>query len=81
MMGDEMVSKEAVTLQARFPDFADIKLIKDGECIKSLRSDTVTHITDEPGIYRVEARRKYMGALRGWIFSNPIYYRNSPSPN
>ncbi len=81
IMGDEIISDEAVTLQARFPAIAEIKLIKDGKCIKNLRGDTFTHITNEPGVYRVEARRRYMGVLRGWIFSNPIYIRKLPSPN
>ena len=29
----------------------------------------------EPGVYRVEAWRNYLGRKRGWIFSNPIYVR------
>jgi len=34
-----------------------------------------THITTEPGSYRLEAYRRYLGKKRGWIFSNPIYVR------
>jgi hypothetical protein len=29
--------------------------------------------TTEPGIYRVEATIHYLGRMRGWIYSNPIY--------
>ena len=65
----------AVTLQAKFPSSADIKLIKDGKCIKTLHGDTFMHVTDEAGVYRVEAYKQFLGKLRGWIFSNPIYVR------
>ena len=74
-MGDEIPLQGAVTLQAKFPSRAEIKLIKDGKCIKTLHGETFTHITNEPGVYRVEAYKRYLGKLRGWVFSNPIYIR------
>ena len=73
IMGDEITSQGAVTLQAKFPSRAEIKLLKDGECLKTLQGDTVTHITSEPGAYRIEAYKRFLGQRRGWIFSNPIY--------
>jgi hypothetical protein len=75
IMGDEITSQGAVTLQAKFPSRAEIKLIKDGECIKGIQGDTFTYTTDAPGVYRVEAYKRYLGVRRGWIFSNPIYIR------
>jgi hypothetical protein len=75
MMGDEILSNGAVTLQAKFPSRAEIKLIKDGKCIKALQGDAFTHIANEPGVYRVEAYKPYLGKRRAWIFSNPIYIR------
>jgi len=75
IMGDEISTRGAVTLQARFPSRAKIKLIKDGTCIKVLHGDAITHTTNEPGVYRVEAYKQYLGRRRGWIFSNPIYIR------
>jgi hypothetical protein len=75
IMGDEIPSKGAVTLQAKFPSRAEINLIKDGKCIKALQGETFTHITNEPGVYRIEAYKPYLGKRRGWIFSNPIYIR------
>jgi hypothetical protein len=75
IMGDEIASQGAVTLQARFPSKAEIRLIKDGECIRSLKGETFTHTTNEPGVYRVEAYKRYLGKRRGWVFSNPIYVR------
>jgi hypothetical protein len=48
--------------------------LKDGKTIKTwLNKDSCTHITTEPGVYRVEAYLDYLGIRRGWIFSNPIY--------
>ncbi len=73
IMGDEIALDGTVTLQAKFPSGAEIKLIKDGKCIKALHGDTITHVVDVPGAYRVEAYKHFLGKLRGWIFSNPIY--------
>ena len=75
IMGDEITSQGAVTLQAKLPSRAEIRLIKDGKCIKALQGDAITHTTDEPGAYRVEAYRQFLGRRRGWIFSNPIYIK------
>ena len=71
IMGDAI--EGGATLQAKFPSSAQIKLIKDGKCIKSIHADTLLHVTDGPGVYRVEAYKQYLGKQRGWIFSNPIY--------
>lgn len=76
IMGDEIPAKGGVTLQAHLPSFAEARLIKDGEIIKEWKKQLVcTHITTEPGVYRIEAYRRYLGRRRGWIFSNPIYLR------
>ncbi|MBC8336335.1 MAG: PHP domain-containing protein [Anaerolineales bacterium] len=76
IMGDEIPAKGGVTLQAHLPSFAEIRLIKDGEVIREWKKQSVcTHITTEPGVYRIEAYRRYLGRRRGWIFSNPIYLR------
>jgi len=75
IMGDEISVQGTVTLQAKLPSRAEIKLIKDGKCLKSLLGDTITHIPDEPGAYRIEAYKHFLGKRRGWIFSNPIYIR------
>ena len=75
-MGDEIPAKGGVTLQARAPFEAEIRLLKDGIVIKTWKHNlSCTHITTEPGVYRVEAYRRYLGKLRGWIYSNPIYVR------
>lgn len=76
IMGEKMILVGEVTLQGKLPFEADIKLIKDGECIKELHGDTITHTTNAAGVFRIEAYKRYLGKLRGWIFSNPIYIEN-----
>ncbi|HEY2979891.1 MAG TPA: CehA/McbA family metallohydrolase [Anaerolineales bacterium] len=76
IMGEEIAAKGGVTLQARLPGIAEIRLIKDGMLLKSWKTQqAATHITTDPGVYRFEAYRNYLGRKRGWIFSNPIYLR------
>lgn len=75
-MGDELPAKNGVTLQIKLPLKTECLLIKDGKPIKKWNTrDLCTFITTEPGVYRVEAYIHYLGARRGWIFSNPIYVR------
>jgi len=75
-MGDEIPARGGVTLQVRLPRPAECCLVKDGKTIKIWQSrENYTHITTEPGVYRVEAYIQAFGRRRGWIFSNPIYVR------
>lgn len=76
IMGDELPTKGGVTLQAHLPKPAEIRMIKDGKLIgKWKEAYAATHIATEPGVYRVEVWRNYLGRKRGWIFTNPIYVR------
>jgi hypothetical protein len=76
IMGDEIPAKFGVTLQAKVPSHAEIRLLKDGQVIQTWSNQlSCTHITSEPGVYRIEAYRQYLGKKRGWIYSNPIYVR------
>jgi PHP domain len=76
IMGEEIPAKGGVTLQAKLPLSAEIRLIKDSGLIQKWEKQTIcTHITTEPGVYRIEAYRNYLGRKRGWIYSNPIYVR------
>ncbi|MDP4030338.1 MAG: CehA/McbA family metallohydrolase [Gallionella sp.] len=75
-MGDEIPAKGGVTLQAKLPSSAEMSLLKDGQVIQTWKNQSsCTHITIEPGVYRIEAYRRYLGKRRGWIYSNPIYVR------
>ena len=76
IMGDEIPAKGGVTLHAHLPTKADMSLIKDGNVIVNWKNQqTLTYNATEPGAYRIEARRQFLGKKRGWIYSNPIYIR------
>jgi hypothetical protein len=74
-MGDEISARGGVTLQIHLPAPAvECRLLCNGAVIRTWNDrDNYTHITTQPGAYRIEAYRRYLGAKRGWIFSNPIY--------
>jgi hypothetical protein len=75
-MGDEISAEGGLTMQVRLPENADSRLLKDGKIIRQWNDQqAISHITDQPGVYRVEVYRRYLGQQRGWIFSNPIYVR------
>ncbi len=77
IMGDQVKIKGGLTFQIRLPQKNLCRLFKDGKMIKEWSDREVcTHITKEPGVYRVESFIPYKGKQRGWIFSNPIYARN-----
>lgn len=76
IMGDEIRLNNGVTFQIRVPAKTTCRLIKDGEVIKTWHNREIcTHISSQPGTYRVECTIKYLGRERGWIYSNPIYVR------
>ncbi len=75
-MGEELPVGQGVTLQAILPFAAHIQLIKDGSPVQTWKHQAAcAYIATEPGVYRIEAMRNYLGIKRGWIFSNPIYVR------
>jgi hypothetical protein len=50
--------------------------LKDGKLLRREPSaHDLAYLATEPGVYRVEAWRRFRGRKRGWIFSNPIYVR------
>jgi hypothetical protein len=76
VMGEEIPLDGSVTLQARLPAEAEIILMRNGQLVRKWKREAYfVHTASEPGVYRVEVYRRYLGARRGWIFSNPIYVR------
>jgi hypothetical protein len=74
-MGSEAAAGEH-TLRAAVPAAADLRLLRDGEPVATAESATeLVRDVREPGVYRVEARRRSHGRSRTWIVSNPIYLR------
>ncbi len=77
MMGDTLVwPQQPVTLHIASPQPAKLRLLKDGRCIAEITDRHLTWHTTEPGVYRVEAYRRFWGWQRGWVFTNPIYVRD-----
>jgi hypothetical protein len=82
IMGDEMTLNSGVTFQIRLPFANPCRLIKDGEVFKTFEGrDIYTQIISQPGVYRVESYLHFLNEERGWIFSNPIYVRESSNKN
>ncbi len=76
VMGDEIAAAGGITFNINLPKIAECRLLRNGGVIKTWKTrETCTHITTEPGVYRVEVYQPYLGQRRGWIFSNPIYVR------
>jgi hypothetical protein len=76
IQGDTLKAKGGVTLQARLPGTAEVRLIHNGKVVKEYTyTEAVAFSTSEPGAYRVEAYRFFKGERRGWIYSNPIYLK------
>lgn len=72
-MGERLELRNAVELRVATPAPAWLRLLRDGQVIAETRGDSLALMTPQPGVYRVEAYRRYAGRRRGWIFSNPIY--------
>lgn len=73
-MGEQIYAHKGVTFQIHLPSPADCRLICNGKIVQTWqKQEQCTHITTEPGAYRVEAFREYLGRPVGWIYSNPIF--------
>jgi hypothetical protein len=62
-------------LRARTPLPARLRLLRDGAAFAEAEGTTLDAQVEEPGAYRVEARRRSKGRERTWIVSNPVYLR------
>jgi hypothetical protein len=77
IMGDEVSKQSNITLQIRLPRKCECRLLKDGNVVKIWRDrDICAYHATQPGVYRVECYLEFLGKQRGWIFSNPIYFRS-----
>jgi hypothetical protein len=73
-MGDEVrAGRRALSVRTPLP--ARLRLLRDGREIAAAAGDSLAAEVEEPGVYRVEARRHAKGRERTWILSNPIYLR------
>jgi hypothetical protein len=72
-MGEALSLQGTVELQVKAPAPSGLRLLRDGELIARTEGEKLTLIAHRPGVYRVEAYRRFFGKDRGWIFGNPIY--------
>jgi len=73
-MGEHGKFESGQQLEAILPAPAECRLVRNGEVIdiRKVSQEYVWPVT-QPGIYRLECYRRYLGKKRGWIFSNPIW--------
>jgi hypothetical protein len=74
-MGEVLPLQASLELRVTVPARARLRLVRDGQTLTEAYGDRLTLVSHRPGVYRVEAYRRYYGRQRGWIFSNPIYVR------
>ncbi|MCD6384718.1 hypothetical protein J7M23_02975, partial [Candidatus Sumerlaeota bacterium] len=71
--GDETNYTPGTRLYAEIPTKAVVRLLCNGRLIAEQKTKSFSFTPDEPGVYRLEI---YLDNSP-WIFSNPIYLRNS----
>ena len=74
-IGDTVVHNPltgAVTISARFPVPATIRLLRDNLIVAEAHDWRLDYIVRDTGAYRVEASLSIDGEERPWIFTNPI---------
>jgi hypothetical protein len=89
-MGSETLLDGPATLDVRTnaPPGASIALFRDGAVVQTATGSQLTHVTTDPGTYRVEVQLPGAPGTPPvpWIVSNPIYLRShtrassAPSP-
>ncbi|MHB1296251.1 MAG: CehA/McbA family metallohydrolase [Anaerolineae bacterium] len=72
-LGDSLSADSPIRWRIRTPASARLRLLRDGRPVAETIGAALDHAASEPGVYRVEAYRRYAGRERGWIFANPIY--------
>jgi len=73
-MGSATLFKPNQKLVVEIPFAAHCRLIRNGMVLDNQKNSKMhTWKINQPGVYRVECTRKFLGRRRGWIFSNPIY--------
>jgi hypothetical protein len=73
MMGDALPLHNSATLMVASPQPAYLRLLRQGRLVAQTYGRDLVWQTTAPGVYRVEAYRRYWGWRRGWVFTNPIY--------
>lgn len=71
--GESLRRLGALQIHVGLPAPGTIILRRDGKTIRRSRGRQLLFTTEEPGTYRIEVYRRYLGQRVGWIFPSPIY--------
>ncbi|NLG27069.1 MAG: CehA/McbA family metallohydrolase [Chloroflexi bacterium] len=74
-LGDEFVATGPVRFRVRAPASARLRLLLNGHPVAEARGHELEHTGRAPGVYRVEAYRRYARRWRAWVFTNAIRVR------
>ena len=75
LMGEEGDSYPG-ELFIELPQSGEIRLLRNGELVRSWRGREAAYRVDAKGVYRVEIyKHVFLFGWRPWIYSNPIYLR------
>jgi hypothetical protein len=73
-MGAHVSLMPGLQLKTELPAAAECRLVRNGEVIDTCKvAQQHTWQITQPGVYRLECYRNYLGRKRGWIYSNPIW--------
>jgi hypothetical protein len=75
MGGRFPLEREDMKLTAQAPLPVHWKLVQNGKVVKESKGNRFEHVTQELGVYRIEAWLDVAGEPMIWILSNPIYAR------
>lgn len=73
-IGESMTIQRSGLIHVKMPQLAEMRIIHNGKI--KYQASMIDHIAfpvTEPGAYRIECYKNFLGLQRGWIFSNPIY--------
>ncbi len=76
-MGSTVTARPGLVLRADAPQPARLRLLHNGAVVARANGTSLEYRDPAPGAWRVEAHRRWYLRERGWIYSNPIYVRES----
>lgn len=77
-LGDEFTARGRVHLSVAAPEKARLRLLLNGHCVHSTAGKRLDYESRAPGLYRVEAYRRYAGRWRAWVLTNGIRVHTRP---
>ncbi len=77
-LGDEFVARGRVRFSVQAPAKARIRLLLNGHSVHSVYGTRLEYVSRSPGVYRVEAYRRYAARWRAWVLTNGIRVHTRP---